>query len=114
MSLLLTCVTTPETTGYTAEPLGAEMSTPLWNSKVPPPERTPRRVGAALKIVRGSPKLPRTGCCLSKGLTGQWYDAVASALPEAFEILAICAEADRGQRARHGQSDDGAAPCAAS
>jgi hypothetical protein len=37
------------------------------------PLRSVRSVGGPAKIVRGSPKLPRTGCGRSKGSTGQVY-----------------------------------------
>ena len=55
---------------WLAEELAEESMSEL-QSQEHDPERTPRRVGVDLKTVRGSPKLPRTGCCLSKGLTGQ-------------------------------------------
>ena len=49
------------------------MSMPSWNWKAPGPLSSVRSVGGPAKIVRGSPKLPRTGWGRSNGLTGQPY-----------------------------------------
>src|SRR4051794_28486552 len=92
-SVRLTVVTTPDMTGYTDVPFGAEMSMPLWKSKSPSPDSTPRSVGGALKIVRGSPKLPRTGCCLSNGLTGQLYEYAACLRPDALVLVTALVKA---------------------
>src|SRR5712691_4981949 len=48
------------------------MSMPLWKRNVPGPARPFARRSFA-KIVRGSPKLPRMGCCWLNGLIGQGY-----------------------------------------
>src|SRR5512133_1570094 len=50
------------------------MSMPWWYEQAHAPCMRPLLVGVLRKTERGSPKLPRTGCCWSKGLTGQPYD----------------------------------------
>src|SRR4051794_20923136 len=55
------------------------MSIPWWYEQAQALCRRPPRVGEPRKIDRGSPKLPRTGCCWSKGLTGQPYECARSA-----------------------------------
>src|SRR5438270_875925 len=50
------------------------MSIPLWNRNVPGPA-IPFWNRPSWKIVRGSPKFARIGCCLLNGLTGQGYAA---------------------------------------
>ena len=63
----------PETTGYTAVPVAAAMSIPLWNVYEPGVSgvESPSSLSPSA-TVRGSPKKPRIGCCRSNGLTGQW------------------------------------------
>src|SRR3954447_14189093 len=48
------------------------MSTPWWNEKKPGPSKPPARTPFS-NTVRGSPKKPRIGCCLSNGLNGHGY-----------------------------------------
>src|SRR3954451_13690657 len=48
------------------------MSMPWWNEKKPGPSKPPARTPFS-NTVRGSPKKPRIGCCLSNGLNGHGY-----------------------------------------
>src|SRR5579859_111891 len=49
------------------------MSTPSWNENVPEPAA--RSLSERRNTVRGSPKLPRTGCGESNGFNGHSYPA---------------------------------------
>ena len=72
------------------------MSTPRCSEHEQPPESTPRSVGDDVKTVRGSAKLPRTGCCRSNGFTGQRYEplfAAWSPLPRPLAAPRVSARA---------------------
>src|SRR5256885_3796611 len=62
---------TPDRTGYTSVPSGAETSIPWWYEQAQRLVIRPRIVGLPRKIERGSAKLPRTGCWRPDGLTGR-------------------------------------------
>src|SRR3954447_21419733 len=72
------------------------MSTPWWNEKTPGPSNPPART-PFWKTVRGSPKKPRIGCCLSNGLSGQLY---ADAPPATASVVANASTASPSRRER--------------
>src|SRR5947208_5887181 len=59
------------------------MSMPWWNEKKPGPSKPPASTPFS-NTVRGSPKNPRIGCCLSNGLNGHGY---ADAPPAATSAM---------------------------
>ena len=65
--------TQPDTTGYTGVPGAATMSIPLWKEWPADSSGPVQPKGSPLLTIRGSPKAPRIGCGLLKGLMGQWY-----------------------------------------
>ena len=65
------------------------MSMPWWYEHAHWLWISPRTVGVPRKIERGSAKLPRTGCCWSKGLTGQPYDAARADCAAAVGAAAV-------------------------
>jgi hypothetical protein len=62
------------------------MSTPKWNENEPRLVITPASVGGPWNVVRGSPKLARTGCGRSNGFTGQPYAGAAAVEPAALAV----------------------------